>query len=338
MFVDIAEIEVEAGGGGAGCVSFRREKYVPRGGPDGGNGGNGGSVWLVAVADRSTLLDFRWRRRYRAGAGAAGSGANRTGADGQDLEVPVPCGTVVFDAESGEAIGEVVAAGDRLRAAKGGRGGRGNREFRSPTRQAPDFAQPGKPGERRRLRLELKLLADVGLIGLPNAGKSTLLARLTSAHPKVADYPFTTLVPNLGILDLGDFQSCTVADIPGLIEGASEGRGLGLDFLRHVERTRALLYLVDGAAGPVAPVLATLRAELDHYGRRLPELPFAVVISKRDLLDPAALAAAEAEAAAWAAPLGGAGPLAISAVTGEGVPELIHAIRRLHVATLPTVE
>jgi len=293
MFVDVAEIEVEAGAGGAGCVSFRREKYVPRGGPDGGNGGRGGSVWVVAAADRSTLLDFRYRRRYRADAGGRGAGANKTGADGDDLQIPVPCGTVVFDAQSDTVLGEVVAAGQRLRVAQGGLGGRGNREFRSPTHQAPDYAQPGRPGERRRIRLELKLIADIGLIGLPNAGKSTLLARLTAARPKVADYPFTTLVPNLGILDLGDYVSCTLADIPGLIEGASEGRGLGLDFLRHVERTRALVYLVDGGAGPVVPTLATLRAELANYGRRLTDLPFAVVVSKRDLLAPEALARSE---------------------------------------------
>ncbi len=335
MFVDVAEIEIEAGAGGAGCVSFRREKYVPRGGPDGGNGGDGGSVWVVASAERSTLLDFRYRRRYRGPAGDAGAGGQKTGSAGADLEIPVPCGTVVFDADQDTVLGEVLAAGDRLCVARGGRGGRGNREFRSATRQAPDRAQPGRPGERRRIRLELKLIADVGLIGLPNAGKSTLLARLTAARPKVADYPFTTLVPNLGILDLGDYASCTLADIPGLIEGASEGRGLGLEFLRHVERTRALIYLVDGGAGSIAETLATLRAELVNYGRRLPELPFAVVVSKRDLLAADDVAAALAEAGAWSLAHGGGPALAISAVTGEGVPELVHVIRRLHLTTLP---
>ncbi len=335
MFVDVAEIGVEGGAGGDGCVSFRREKYVPRGGPDGGNGGRGGSVWVVAAADKSTLLDFRYRRRYAAGRGQHGAGANKTGADGDDLEIPVPCGTAVFDVREDALLGEVVAAGDRLCVARGGRGGRGNREFRSATRQAPTEAQPGRPGESRRVRLELKLIADIGLIGLPNAGKSTLLARLTAARPKIADYPFTTLVPNLGIVDLGEFTSCTLADIPGLIEGASEGRGLGHEFLRHVERTRALLYMVDVAAGPVAPTLDVLRGELDRYGGHLPRLPFAIAVTKSDLVEPEAAAAAAADAAAWAAGHGGGGALAISSATGAGIPELLMILRRLYRAAEP---
>ncbi len=330
VFVDIAEIAVEGGHGGAGCVSFRREKYVPRGGPDGGNGGRGGSVWAVATADKTTLLDFRYRRRYRAERGDQGEGSNRSGPAGADLEIPVPCGTQVFDTASGDLLGELLHDGQRLCLARGGAGGRGNREFRSPTRQAPDHAQPGREGEKRLVRLELKLIADIGLIGLPNAGKSTLLARLTSAQPKIADYPFTTLVPNLGIVDLGDFDSCTLADIPGLVEGASRGKGLGHDFLRHVERTRALLYLVDGAEGAVAAALAVLQGELRDYGRGLESLPFAVAVTKRDLAPPAQARAAREEASAWAQCHGGAEVLAVSAVTGEGVPELRHALRRLH--------
>lgn len=335
MFVDVAEIEVEGGQGGDGCVSFRREKFVPRGGPDGGNGGAGGSIWVVAVADKTTLLDFRYRRRYRADRGQHGAGGNRTGADGRDLEIPVPCGTAVFAAEGEQSLGEVLAAGDRLCVARGGRGGRGNREFRSAVRQAPAQAQPGRPGELRRIRLELKLLADIGLIGLPNAGKSTLLARLTAARPKIADYPFTTLVPNLGLVDLGDFVSCTLADIPGLVEGAADGRGLGLDFLRHVERTRALLYLVDATAGPVVPTLLVLRGELERYGKHLPRLPFAVAVTKTDVADAATVEAARQEAEAWAGERGGLAVLAISAVTGAGLDPLRHLMRRLYAGAEP---
>lgn len=335
VFMDVVEIELEAGAGGDGCVSFRREKFMPHGGPDGGTGGDGGSIWLVASPERGTLLDFRYRRRYHAARGDHGQGSNKTGSAGDDLDITVPCGTAVFDAVSGDLLGELLAGGDRLRVARGGRGGRGNRDFRTATRQAPDRAQPGRPGEQRHLRLELKLLADIGLIGLPNAGKSTLLARLTAARPKVADYPFTTLVPNLGIADLGDYVSCTIADIPGLVEGASEGRGLGLEFLRHVERTRALLYLVDAAAGPVAPVLTTLRDELVNYGRRLPDLPFAVVVTKQDLLPPEAGASAAAAAQAWAQDHGGAVTVAISAATGAGIDDLQRLLRRLYRESRP---
>jgi hypothetical protein len=225
VFLDTAIITIASGKGGDGKVSTRREKYVPRGGPDGGNGGRGGSVWLLADAHLTTLLDFRYRRKYEAEEGRQGGANNCTGADGHDIEIKVPCGTVVIDEETGEQIGDLVEAGDRLLLAEGGRGGKGNWEFRNARNQTPMKATPGKPGVERIVRFELKLIADIALVGEPNAGKSTLLSVLTAARPKVADYPFTTLVPNLGIVDLGDYASCTLADIPGLIEGASEGTG-----------------------------------------------------------------------------------------------------------------
>lgn len=333
MFVDVAEIEVASGKGGPGCVSTRREKYVPRGGPDGGNGGDGGSVWIVASSRSSTLLDFRYRRRYQAEAGRPGSGQCRSGAGGADLEIPVPCGTAVHDAADGRLLGDLVAPGERLLVARGGRGGKGNHEFRSARNQTPMYAQPGRPGESLRLRLELKLLADIGLLGAPNAGKSTLLSAISEARPKVADYPFTTLVPNLGIVGLGEYLSCTVADIPGLIAGASEGKGMGLEFLRHVERTRALLYLVDLHDGDPAAGLDMLRRELEGYGHRLPELAFAVVLTKSDLVDDEALAAARDAARVWAAAHGGGDVLAISAVARRGLDDLRHLMRRLYEAS-----
>ena len=332
-FVDVAEISVTAGPGGDGCVAFRREKGVPRGGPSGGNGGRGGSVWLVATDATSTLLDFRYRKHYKADKGQPGSGSRRTGADGADLEIIVPCGTAVYDAESGELICDLTEPGQRHCAAEGGRGGRGNFEFRSPQRQAPHISTPGKPGEDRGLRLELKLLADIGLIGLPNAGKSTLLSRLSAAKPKIADYPFTTLVPNLGIVDLGDFTSCSMADIPGLIEGASDGKGLGHEFLRHVERTRALVYLVDVTDPAPVSVLTILRKELDSYGQRLADLPFLVVMNKLDLVNAEAVDGIRRDVAGWARDHSGRDPLLISAATGQGLDTLRHRLRELYQLT-----
>jgi GTP-binding protein len=330
MFVDIAEIQVEAGRGGDGCVSTRREKYVPKGGPDGGNGGRGGSVWVVAASGSSTLLDFRYRRHYRAPDGRSGSGKCRTGAGGEDLEIPVPCGTSVHEADTGVLLGDLIQTGERLCVARGGRGGKGNYEFRTARNQTPMYAQEGRPGESRRIRLELKLIADLGLVGAPNAGKSTLLSAISAARPKVADYPFTTLVPNLGIVDLGEYVSCTVADIPGLIEGASEGKGLGLEFLRHVERTRALLYLVDVEGGSPVTGLDMLRQELVAYGHRLPELDFAVVLTKIDLVDAELLGTACAEAERWVAAHGGRAVVAISAVAQIGLEALRHLMRLLY--------
>ncbi len=330
MFLDTATIHVRAGDGGDGCVSTRREKYVPRGGPDGGNGGRGGSVWLEADPHLATLLDFRYRRRYEAGNGQKGGGNNRTGADGDDILIRVPCGTVVFDEESGEQLGDLVAAGDRLLLGEGGRGGKGNWEFRTARNQTPLKATPGRPGQERTVRFELKLIADIGLVGEPNAGKSTLLSVLTAARPKVADYPFTTLVPNLGIVDLGDYASCTLADIPGLIEGASEGRGLGHEFLRHVERTRALLLLVDPSTGEPEAALRMLRGELESHGGHLSRLPFAVVVTKQDLQAEDEAAAVLARARAWAEQAGDVDTLQISAVDGRGLAELRHLLRRLY--------
>jgi GTP-binding protein len=329
-FIDVARITVASGKGGDGCVAYRREKGVPRGGPNGGNGGAGGSVWLIASSASSTLQDFRYKRRYAAPDGGQGEGWRRTGADGGDCEIMVPCGTLVYDDDEGRVIGDLTVPGQRLQVCKGGRGGRGNYEFRTPQRQTPDVASPGTPGEARNLRMELKLLADIGLIGLPNAGKSTLLSRLTAAKPKIADYPFTTLVPNLGIVDLGDYVSCTLADIPGLIEGASEGKGLGHEFLRHVERTRALIYLVDATDPAPAVTLAVLHQELVSYGKRLVDLPCAVVLNKLDLLADESLDAVRNEVQGWARDHSGREHLCISAVTGVGIDSLRHVLRDLY--------
>lgn len=281
-FVDQVVIEVESGRGGPGCVSFRRETYVPNGGPDGGDGGDGGSVVLVAEENLSTLMDLRYKKNYKARRGHPGQGQGKTGARGESLTIKVPRGTLVFDADSDELLADLVDIGQEFVVAKGGRGGRGNTRFKSSTNQAPRRADTGTPGEERRLRLELKLLADVGLVGFPNAGKSTLLSTMTSAKPKIADYPFTTLVPNLGILDLGGYVSCTMADIPGLIEGASEGKGLGHAFLRHVERTRVLVFLLDVTDEPFERY-ETLRAEVTRYAAHLANARRIVCLSKIDL-------------------------------------------------------
>ena len=338
MFIDEATISVEAGKGGDGCVSTRREKFVPRGGPNGGNGGHGGSVWIMALSESSTLLDFRYRRRYKANAGLPGRGQCQTGADGEDREIPVPCGTSVYEVDTGILLGDLVEPGERVCVAWGGRGGQGNYEFRSARNQTPMYAQPGRPGQKREIRLELKLIADIGLIGAPNAGKSTLLSVLTAARPKVADYPFTTLVPNLGIVDLGDFLSCTLADIPGLIEGASMGKGLGLEFLRHVERTRALLYLLDITDPAPQAALDTLRGELVQYGRRLPDLEFAVALTKVDLVDGERAEAARRAVVAWAEDHGAPEVIVISAVTQSGLGSLRYLIQRLFRESAPPLE
>ncbi|MDO9171836.1 MAG: GTPase ObgE [bacterium] len=337
-FIDVAEITAIAGKGGDGAVAFRREAGVPRGGPNGGNGGRGGSIWLVASSLSSTLQDFRYRRSYKATPGQMGGGWNKTGSDGESQEVPVPCGTLVYDVDTNDVICDLTTPGQRFCVAAGGKGGRGNYEFRSPHPQTPFVSSPGRPGETRRLRLELKLLADIGLIGLPNAGKSTLLSRLTAARPKIADYPFTTLVPNLGIIDLGDFVSCTLADIPGLIEGASEGKGLGHEFLRHVERTRALVYLIDVSDPAPVATLAVLRQELLAYGQRLSELPCTVVLNKLDLIDPEAIEELRDEVAGWTADNGAGGPYCISAVTGQGIEALRHVLRDLYRAALAATD
>src|SRR5580692_5278104 len=285
MFIDEVRILVKAGDGGNGCLAFRREKYVPRGGPSGGDGGRGGNVTLVADEHENTLLKFRFNPEHKAQRGRHGEGSNRTGAEGYSIELKVPVGTVVYDDATGERLHDFEAPGDRFLVARGGKGGKGNARFATSTHQAPTEHEPGKPGEEKTLRLELKLLADVALVGFPNAGKSTLISRISAARPKIADYPFTTLVPNLGIVQAPEeHKSFVVADIPGLIEGASEGKGLGLQFLRHIERSRVLLFLLDGQSTDLAPKEAykVLKAELKNFSPELLEKPRLIAITKWD--------------------------------------------------------
>jgi GTP-binding protein len=289
QFIDYVKIHVRAGDGGNGCVSFRREKYVPRGGPDGGDGGRGGNVILRADDRYNTLLDLRYQRSYRAKNGQHGMGKKMHGRDGEDVVVPVPVGTIVKDKETGDSLADLDEAGKEVVATRGGKGGIGNSHFATPTRQAPRFAKPGKEGEERDLIVELKLLADVGLVGLPNAGKSTLISAISQARPKVADYPFTTLVPVLGVVKLEDFRSFVVADIPGLIEGAHKGSGLGFQFLRHVERTRVLLHMVDVSEmmeGDTVENLLKINNELGLYSPLLLEKPQVVAGTKTDVAVP----------------------------------------------------
>ena len=286
QFIDRAEVEVEAGKGGDGIVAFRREKYVPAGGPAGGNGGWGGSVIFLAAEHLQTLLDFKYSRYFKAEDGKRGGPNNRTGASGNDLIIQVPCGTMIYDADTNELIGDLVEVGQSLCVAKGGKGGLGNKHFLSNQNRAPEYALPGLPGEHRQLLLELKLLAEVGIIGLPNAGKSTLISALSSARPKIADYPFTTLVPNLGVVRKPTGDGTVFADIPGLIEGAHAGVGLGHDFLRHIERTRLLLHLIDITGPDPIAAYQTIQAELEAYGKGLPERPQIIAFNKLDAADP----------------------------------------------------
>ena len=327
-FVDEATIRVEAGDGGNGCVSFRREKYIPRGGPDGGDGGDGGSVWLVGDSGLNTLVDFRHQRMHRAERGQNGMGRQMTGRKGQDLTIPVPVGTRVTDEDSGELLGEVLGHGERLLVAKGGEHGLGNIHFKSSTNRAPRQATQGTPGERRNLRLELIVLADVGLLGLPNAGKSSLISALSAARPRIADYPFTTLYPNLGVVGAGSDRAFVIADIPGVIQGAAEGAGLGLQFLKHLSRTRLLLHLVD-----IAPMDETvepagqvreIEQELENYDPELLQRERWLVLSKIDLLEPQVLEQLRGQLLAeldWQGPV-----FAVSSVTREGLKELEDAI------------
>lgn len=327
-FVDEATIRVEAGNGGNGAVSFRREKFIPFGGPDGGDGGGGGSVYLVADSGLNTLADFRYNRLYRAERGQNGMGRDCTGKSGADLFIRVPIGTVVTDEDTEEVLGDLVAAEQRLLVAKGGRGGLGNTHFKSSTNRAPRQSTPGTPGEARNLRLELKLLADVGLLGLPNAGKSTFIRAVSAARPKVADYPFTTLYPSLGVVSVALHKSFVVADIPGLIEGAAEGAGLGIQFLRHLSRTRLLLHLVDvlpyeGVADPVEDV-RKIEAELAKFSPELAARERWLVLNKIDLLP---LEAREAHCRDIVRRLGWKGPVfLVSAIKGEGTRELTYKI------------
>jgi GTP-binding protein len=327
-FVDEAEIRVEAGDGGNGCISFRREKYVSFGGPDGGDGGDGGSVYLVASNNMNTLVDFRYNPTHRAGKGEKGGSANCTGKRGEDLHVPVPTGTVVYDAETGEMLGDLSREGDTLLVAQGGFHGLGNTRFKSSTNRAPEKATPGSPGEKRLLALELKLIADVGLLGLPNAGKSSLIRAVSSARPKVADYPFTTLRPNLGVVRVDDNRSFVMADIPGLIEGAAEGAGLGMQFLRHLSRTGLLLHLVDVAPyeSEEEPVEGAFKiiGELEKWGDGLDEKPRWLVLNKVDRLPPEEVeehCQAIIDGLEWEGPV-----FKISALQGEGVQALVYQI------------
>ena len=318
MFVDQATIHVKGGAGGAGAMAFRREKGVPFGGPSGGDGGHGGDVVLIADEQLHTLLDYSYRQHYQAGRAGHGEGSNRRGADGEDLVLPVPLGTVVVDADTEERVGELLEPGERLVVAEGGRGGRGNAAFATSTRQTPRRWEPGEWGEERSLILELKLIADVGLVGEPNAGKSTFLAAVSAARPKVADYPFTTLRPNLGVVELSDARRFVIADIPGLIEGAHEGRGLGTQFLRHIERTRTLALLIPVDAPDLQSAYELLRTELASHDAALSRIPFCVVLTKVDLLPAARKLALEAPEA-W-------GTFEVSSVTREGVSALLEAL------------
>lgn len=327
MFIDRVKIRVMAGDGGNGVTAFRREKFVPRGGPSGGDGGKGGDVWLVSTEGHNTLLHLRYNPEHKAERGRHGEGSNRAGKDGGDCVVEVPVGTQVFDVESGDLLFDFTETGQRFLAAKGGKGGWGNAHFATPTRRAPKFHYDGRPGDGRELQLELKLIADVGLVGFPNAGKSTLISVISAAKPKIADYPFTTLEPNLGVVDLGDYKTFVVADIPGLIEGASEGAGLGDRFLRHVERTKLNLHLVDvsSASGrdPVADY-ETINRELRNYSHDVADRPQIVVATKIDALeDPDRL-----ERLRDRAESDGRGFMAISAVANQGTKQLVGMVAR----------
>jgi GTP-binding protein len=322
QFIDQAEVEIIAGKGGDGMVAFRREKYVPAGGPSGGNGGPGGSVYLKAVEQLQTLLDFRYSHRFKADDGQRGGPKNKTGAAGADLYLEVPCGTMVYDAHSEEFLGDLVHPDQVLCVAQGGKGGLGNKHFLSNRNRAPEHALPGLPGEERRIRLELKLLAEVGIIGLPNAGKSTLIAALSAARPKIADYPFTTLIPNLGVVRRPTGDGTVFADIPGLIEGAHTGLGLGHEFLRHIERTRLLLHLVDATAEHPLDHYHTIQQELQAYGRNLADRPQILALNKVDAVEPERLSQlVEQFAALSPSPIH-----QISAVTGAGLDSLLQDV------------
>jgi GTP-binding protein len=319
VFVDRAVIEIVAGTGGSGAEAFRRETGVPRGGPAGGDGGKGGDVVLQADAQLTTLLDYSYRRHYKAARGLHGEGNNRTGRSGEDLVLRVPPGTVAYDMETDELLAELLAEGETIVIARGGRGGRGNTRFKTATNQAPRRWEPGEEGEERLVRLELKLIADVGLVGEPNAGKSTLLATVSAARPKVAAYPFTTLEPNLGVVQLSDFRSFVMADIPGIVEGAHEGKGLGHQFLRHIERTRVLLVMVPLDSEDIQAEYDRIRAELEAYSIDLAATPFCVGLSKVDLLPsdaPAPVLVAE----------GALGIFTLSSVARRGVTELLEKL------------
>ena len=318
-FLDEAKIYIRSGNGGGGAVSFRREKYIEYGGPDGGDGGRGGDVWIEAAEGLNTLIDFRYHQHFKAETGVHGMGKNRHGANGEDAVLRVPVGTQVLDEDKETLLVDMDVAGKRVRLLKGGNGGFGNTHFKGPVNQAPRHANPGQEGEERWIWLRLKLIADVGLVGLPNAGKSTFLAAASAARPKIADYPFTTLAPNLGVVDLSPNERFVLADIPGLIEGASEGAGLGVRFLGHVERTAVLIHLVDGTQEDVAEAWRTVRHELESYGEELADKTEIVALSKVDALD-----AATRKAKAAALKKAAKAPVRlVSGVSGEGVTDLL---------------
>ena len=343
MFIDEAKIRVKAGNGGNGCIAFRREKFVPRGGPSGGDGGRGGDVIMESSERHNTLVHFRFNPEYKAERGRHGEGSNCTGREGDDVLLKVPVGTIVYDDATGEVVHDFSGPDERVIVARGGRGGRGNAQFKTSTNQAPRHAEPGRDGDERVLRLELKLLADVGLVGYPNVGKSTLISRISAARPKIADYPFTTLEPNLGVVAVGEVNeqiSFVVADIPGLIEGASEGAGLGVQFLKHVERTQMLVHLVDvsDASGRPDPVqdFDVIMNELESFGAGLELKPMILAASKADVANPDKLAKLQKFAKRKKLAL-----YPISAVTGEGIKELTwamaHMVRDLREGRAPEV-
>ena len=317
MFIDYAKITIKSGDGGNGCVSFRREKYVPKGGPNGGDGGKGGDIIFKADSQLATLIDFRYKKLYKGKRGKHGEGGDKTGRNGEDCIIRVPCGSVIRNSETGEVIAELLQDKEEKLILKGGRGGRGNTHFKTSTNRAPRYCEPGEPGQEMTVILELKLIADVGLVGFPNAGKSTLISKISAAKPKIADYPFTTLVPNLGIVKYGDYESFVVADIPGIIEGASEGKGLGLQFLRHIERTRILLYMIDATLledkkpKEFFAQYDVLEGELKKYSEPLSKKPYVICFTKIDAISEE-----------LKKKLNKANALNISSVTGENLDKL----------------
>ena len=320
-FLDQCKIFIRSGDGGGGAVSFRREKFIEYGGPDGGDGGRGGDVWIEAVEGLNTLIDYRYQQHFKAGTGVHGMGRQRSGLSGEDVVLKVPVGTEVLEEDQETLVVDLDHAGARFQLARGGNGGFGNIHFKGPINQAPRFAMPGQEGQERWIWLRLKLIADAGLVGLPNAGKSTFLAAVSAAKPKIADYPFTTLTPNLGVVDLSAQERFVIADIPGLIEGASEGAGLGVRFLGHVERCKVLIHLVDGTQEDVADAYRQIRHELEAYGEGLADKPEVLALNKVDALDPQMRAERTAELTAAA----GKTPLQVSGVAGEGVTALLRA-------------
>jgi GTPase len=322
-FLDLSKVYIRSGGGGAGCVSFRREKFIEFGGPDGGDGGNGGSVWAEAVEGLNTLIDFRYQQHFFAKSGQGGMGSQRTGKTGDDITLKVPVGTEILDEDEETVLADLVTVGQRVLLAKGGNGGWGNLAFKSSTNRSPTRANPGQEGVERTIWLRLKLIADAGLLGLPNAGKSTFLAAVSNARPKIADYPFTTLVPNLGVVGV-DGTEFVMADIPGLIEGASEGRGLGMQFLAHVERCKVLLHLVDGTSSTITKDYRTIVGELEAYAAELADRPRVTALNKIDALDAKTLSARrKALEKACGGPV-----FAISGVSGQGLQDVLRALMR----------